>query len=83
MGALDQLPDIIEREDVRRCTALKSLLGLPLIIKPDLKPVELKTELKAKPVIDFAAFRALANKALSGDGDDLSEDDLEAFRDRG
>jgi hypothetical protein len=77
MGALEELPAIIEREDVRRCTALKSLLGLPLInprqLKPELKPV----------VIDFKAFRALANKALAGDSEDLSEDDLATYRDRG
>jgi RecD/TraA family predicted helicase len=82
MGALDELPDIISREDDRRCTALKSLLGLPLINPPELK-ADLKPELKAKSVIDFAAFRTLANKALAGDGDELSEDDLETFRDRG
>jgi exodeoxyribonuclease V alpha subunit len=81
MGALDELAGIIEREDVRRCTVLKSLLGLPLINPPQLKP-ELKPDLKPL-VIDFKAFRALANKAMAGDGEQLSEDDLETFRNRG
>ena len=79
MGALEELPNIIEREDVRRCTVLKSLLGLPLIaaseLKSDLKP-ELKPGLKGRRVIDLAErFKAIAERLASGSLD-LPEDDL-------
>jgi UvrD-like helicase C-terminal domain len=89
MGALDELPDITGREDARRCTALKSLLGLPLINPPALKP-ELKSELKgllpgldpgnglkAGKIVDLdAAFKAMAERmAMVGDGADPSEDE--------
>ena len=67
MGALDELQDIISREDARRCTALKSLLGLPLIKPPELK-AELNElglvkagQLKPGRVIDLAErFKAIA-----------------------
>jgi exodeoxyribonuclease V alpha subunit len=79
MGALDELPNIIEREDARRCTALKSLLGLPLFnppeLKSELKP-DLKPRLKAGKIVDLAArFKAIADMMASG-GLDLPEDDL-------
>jgi hypothetical protein len=74
MGALDELPDIIEREDARRCTVLKSLLGLPLIqLKPELKP-DLKAGAGAKvgatPAFAGASleakFKAMAEMLASG-----------------
>jgi hypothetical protein len=82
MGALEELPDIIEREDIRRCTALKSLLGLALKpeLKPELRP-ELKPGLNPGRIIDFdAKFKEIADKmALAGE---LTEDSSEAI-DRG
>jgi hypothetical protein len=73
MAALDELQNIIEREDVRRCTVLKSLLGLPLIaaseLKADLK-ADLKPELKAGKVIDLAAkFKEIAEKMAGASSD--------------
>jgi exodeoxyribonuclease V alpha subunit len=82
MGALDELPDIIGREDARRCTALKSLLDLPLINPPQLKP-ELKAELKAGRIIDLEAkFKEMADKMASG-GPDTSDDGEPEAIDRG
>jgi hypothetical protein len=82
MGALDELPNIIEREDIRRCTALKSLLGLPLINAPELKR-ELKPELKARGIIDLEAkFKTMAEKLASGASDPPDDGELEAI-DRG
>jgi hypothetical protein len=82
MGALDELPDIISREDARRCTALKSLLGLPLILKPALKP-ELKPNIKVCAAIDFdAKFKEMAEKLASGCDPAMTLDGSEAI-DRG
>jgi RecD/TraA family predicted helicase len=65
IGAVDQLQSIIERDDPRRCTALKSLLGLPLILKPDLKP-DLKPKIKVCAAIDFdAKFKDIAERLAS------------------
>jgi hypothetical protein len=82
IGAVDQLQAIIERDDPRRYTALKSLLGLPLILNPELKP-DLKPKLKAVALIDFdAKFKAMAERLTSGRDPAMALDSAEPI-DRG